>query len=213
MNQKLASRAVDITDLRSYLIDLIEDMRNQVYDYPKGLKEEDKTDYRFIFAGYSWKFREFRIWNIQYQKNIRRFSFRSVGVWPKEQNNDRTFLFIGDEIRTARERLNRLLLKRPSLKRGELNMEPLEVLVGMIRDNVSTAIGGPPQVAKVYQYMNSMPYNVYWPSRSNGRITFFGRPLLKYERNSFLTLDPDTFETTEPRLAFGADAPSAAGSD
>ncbi len=204
MNLKLASRAVDITDLRNYLVDIIEDLRNSVYDYPAAAKEEDKTDYKFIFAGYSWKFQEFKIWNIQYQANIKKFSFRSVGVNPKEQNKGRVYLFIGDETNKARERLNRLLANRSVLGYGELNMEPLEVLVGMIRDGSSVAIGGPPQIAKVYRYMNSMPYNVYWPSRETGRITFYGRPLLRYERNNHFVLDPDTLETVEPNTAFEA---------
>lgn len=202
MNHKLATRAVDITDLRNYLVDIIEDLRKSVYDYPAAAKEEDKTDYKFIFAGYSWKFQEFKIWNIQYQSNIKKFSFRSVGVNPKEQNNGRVFLFIGDETRKARERLNRLVVARSTLSHRELNMEPLEVLVGMIRDGSSVAIGGPPQIAKVYRYMNSMPYNVYWPSRESGKITFYGRPLLHYERNNHFVLDPDTLETVEPNTAF-----------
>ncbi len=202
MNHKLATRAVDVTDMRSYIVDLIDDMRTQVYDYPAGMQEEDKTGYRFIFAGYSWKFQEFRIWEIQYQKNIKRFSFRSVGVYPKEQNSGRIFHFIGDETGKARERLNRLLLSKSDLSHGELDMEPFEVLVGMVRDKVDIAIGGPPQLAKVYRHMNAMPYNVYWPTREEGRITFFGRPLLTYERNSYLVLDPDTLETIEPGVAF-----------
>lgn len=212
MNHKLASRAVDITDLRNYLVDIIEDLRSSVYDYPAAAKEEDKTDYKFIFAGYSWKFQEFKIWNIQYQPNIKKFSFRSVGVNPREQNNGRVFLFIGDETKKARERLNRLLAKRPTLSHGELNMEPLEVLIGMIRDGSSVAIGGPPQIAKVYRYMNSMPYNVYWPSREAGKITFYGRPLLKYERNNYFVLDPDTLETVEPNTAFEATCPKSRSS-
>lgn len=202
MNHKLATRAVDVTDLRNYLIDLIEDMRKQVYDYPSVSKEEDKTDYRFIFAGYSWKLHTYCIWHIQYQKNIKKFSFRSVGIHPKEQNNGRVFQFIGDETNKARERLNRLLKNRTDLSHGELNMEPLEVLIEMIRDQTSIAIGGPPQVAKVYRHMNSMPYNIYWPTREQGRITFYGRPLLPYERNSYLVLDPDTLKTIDPAVAF-----------
>jgi hypothetical protein len=47
-------------------------------------------------------------------------------------------------------------------------MEPFEILVGMIRDNCFDEIGGSPQIAKVYQFMNSIPHNVYWPSRESG---------------------------------------------
>ena len=202
MNYKLSTRAVDITDLRSYIIDVIDELRKTVYDYHPLATQEDKTDYKFIFAGYSWKLQKFRIWTIQYQKSIKKFSFRSVGVHPTESSNGRVFAFIGDETQKARERLNRLLKAKPELAAGELNMEPLEILIGMIRDKSSEAIGGPPQVVKAYRHMNTMPYNVYWPSRDSGKLTIFGRPLLSYEKNIHFALDPDTLETVEPNLAF-----------
>lgn len=202
MNYKLSTRAVDITDLKSYIVDVIDELRKSVYDYPAVATQEDKTDYKFILAGYSWKFQEFRIWTIQYQANIKKFSFRSVGLNPTSSSKGRVFIFIGDETKVARERLNRLFISRPEVSSGELNMEPLEVLIGMIRDKSSVAIGGPPQVLKLYRHMNTMPYNVYWPNRESGKLTIYGRPLLSYEKNIHFALDPDTLETVEPNLAF-----------
>jgi hypothetical protein len=70
-------------------------------------------------------------------------------------------------------------------------MEPFEVLRDMIREGIDPAIGGPPQVVKVYRHLNASPFGVYWPSRTNGRITLLGRPLLDYERFAGLVLDPD----------------------
>lgn len=67
MNEKISSRAVDISDLRSYVISIIEDMRLAVYDYPIGANKPD-NDYRFIIAGYSWRYGDFRIWHVRYQK-------------------------------------------------------------------------------------------------------------------------------------------------
>ena len=91
-------------------------------------------------------------------------------------------------------------------------MEPLEMLISMIRDNTSSAIGGPPQVEKVYRHMNTIPYNIFWPSLAAGRITFYSRPSLPYERNNHLALDPDTLETIEPNIAFNRDALEAGDS-
>ena len=84
MNDKARSRAMDITDLRGHILRIIEDMRNSIYDFPAGLDEFDGTDFRFILAGYSWKFNEFKIWILQYQKDINRFSFRTVSSHEKQ---------------------------------------------------------------------------------------------------------------------------------
>jgi hypothetical protein len=45
--------------------------------------------------------------------------------------------------------------------------------------------------------MNVMPYSVYWPNKLSGQKTYLGRPLLDYEDNDFLNLDPDTLEVGE----------------
>ena len=77
-------------------------------------------------------------------------------------------------------------------------MEPLEVLVEFIRNEEYPTIGGPPQIVKIYRHSNYLPHNVYWPDRTSGVVTLFGRRLLVYEKRKFLTLDPDTMEVFEP---------------
>lgn len=77
-------------------------------------------------------------------------------------------------------------------------MEPFEILVSMIRDPQYDSIGGPPQVVKVYPHMNSLPHNVFWPIGGEKTRTYLGRPLLSYESNRFLTLDPDSLQLSTP---------------
>jgi hypothetical protein len=187
MNNKINSRAVDISDLRSYVISIIEDMRQAIYDFPVGLDEQE-NDYRFILAGYSWKYKKFKIWHIQYQANIGRFSYRSVGLYPKKQNQGREFIFIGDHTGEARKRLNEKITAT-DLAYGELNWEPLHVLKDMCNDVTFPEIGGAPQLFKIYQFMNSIPYNVYWPDKQTGSLHFGGRKLMDFEKNSYLSID------------------------
>lgn len=188
MNEKILSRAVDISDLRSYVISIIEEMRLAIYDHPIGGIEEE-NDYRFILAGYSWRFSEFRIWHVQYQQNIDKFSYRSVGLYQKQQNQGKKYTFIGDYTGEARKRLNRLV-KSKDLKYGELNWEPLEVLRDMsLNEDDFPEIGGAPQVIKIYKFMNSMPYNVYWPNKGDGTLHFGGRKLLSFEKNKYLSIN------------------------
>jgi len=80
-------------------------------------------------------------------------------------------------------------------------MEPFEVLVEMIRSKKYPTIGGPPQIIKIYRHSNYRPYGVYWPSKSSGAVTLYGRTLLDYERHRFLALDPDTLEVLRPERA------------
>ena len=76
-------------------------------------------------------------------------------------------------------------------------MEPFEILRDMIRAGSHRTVGGPPQVVKVYPHMNCLQVGVYWPDRQSGQQTFMGRPLLPYERNFSLILDPDMLELKE----------------
>ncbi len=192
MNQRARSRAMDITDLRGHILEIIENMRNLIYDPPIGLDVYDATDFRFILAGYSWKFSEFKIWILQYQKDINRFSFRTVSSHSKQTKGTKYFFFEGDNVNTARKRLYDILRGRNKMTVGGLDMEPFEVLRDMIRDPQFTSIGGPPQMVKVYKHMNTLPYNVSWTNKDSKQITFLGRPLLPYEKNTFLVLDPDS---------------------
>lgn len=73
-------------------------------------------------------------------------------------------------------------------------MEPFEVLLSYIRDAEKPYIGGCPQIYKVYNHLNTLPYNIYWPNRASNKIAFGGRILLPYERNEYLAIDPDSFE-------------------
>ena len=187
MNEKISSRAVDVFDLRSYVISIIEEMRLAVYDHATGADKPD-NDYRFLLAGYSWRYSQFRVWHIQYQENIGKFSYRSVGKYSKEQNNGRKYLFIGDHTGEARKRLN-IILRNKELSHGELDFEPLEVLRDMSLDENYPEIGGAPQVTKIYKFGNSMPFNVYWPNKENGSVHFGGRKLLPFERNRYFSID------------------------
>ena len=55
-------------------------------------------------------------------------------------------------------------------------------------------IGGAPQIMKVYRHANCMPYAIYWPSKESREVSLIGRPLLDYERSSYLVMDPDTLK-------------------
>lgn len=193
MNVKFRSRAIDISDLRSYVIAIIEQMRDSVMDYANGTSKETETGYRFILAGYSWKLQKYKIWHIQYQQNINKFSYRSVGLYPKKHAKGREYIFIGDKISNARKMLNKLI-EKSSLKYGELDWEPLEVLRDICKSAKFNMIGGTPQVVKVYRHLNSTQCNVIWSEDTNNNVYLGGRKLLDFEKNEYQTLNLENFK-------------------
>lgn len=94
-----------------------------------------------------------------------------------------------EKVFRATQRNKRLILP--------LDYEPFEVLRDIIKEEVSPFIGGPPQLLKIYEHMNCIPYGIYWPDVSSNQITLFGRQLLDYEKTRYIVMDPNTLTTYE----------------
>lgn len=194
MHRKSASRAIDITDLKGHILRLIEGMRTHIHDLPTGRNAFEAPEAIFILAGYSWKTQSFKIWTLYYSKKDDVFSFRKASSHRKRTDGTKYYAFIGNNVAEARIRMLNLLNRNGRIETPGLDMEPFEVLRDMIRSKEYPDIGGPPQIVKIYKHMNVMPYSVYWPNKESGQKTYLGRPLLEYEDNDYLNLDPDTLE-------------------
>jgi len=193
-HQKLFSRALDLVELKGHLIRILNSMTELVHDLPTG--DATDPDTTFLIAGWSWKKNSFCSWLLHYDSGIKKFTFRPTKNW-KGSNHEKFLSMTGDYEEEFKKRLIDLLKKKNKLKGGGFDMEPLEILRDMLRDDSFDLIGGSPQVAKVYKYSNSRPYGVFWPNRSSGCVSIGGRPLLDYELSEYLILDPDTMETTK----------------
>jgi hypothetical protein len=93
-------------------------------------------------------------------------------------------------VGTAKARLSELLRERHGRLGHPLDMEPWEVLVELIRSRRHPTVGGPPQLAKVYPYMDTQLLAVKWPS-ADGKLTLGGRTLLDYEKTDAQVISPD----------------------
>jgi hypothetical protein len=97
--------------------------------------------------------------------------------------------FIGDERAAYFELLGRLIHDQQT----ELNFQPLEALLGILQSQGrSSAIGGTPQVVKVYRHRNYLPFAVR-QQRDGEQVHLFGRPLLPYERTFYPVISLDRF--------------------
>ncbi|MBL8217609.1 MAG: hypothetical protein JNL62_00180 [Bryobacterales bacterium] len=191
---KSRTRATDIHDVKGHSLRVFNHLRTFISDLPTGQAESDPSKAEFIFGGFSWRQKKFAIWLLHYDSHIQRFTFRPASTWRGGTGN-KQIMFAGDYVEEAKVRLIDLLKSRGKLTTAGFDMEPFEVLRDMIRDRSFRLIGGAPQVFKIYEFMNSQPYGVFWPSRQSGKVTILGRPLLDYEVTDHLVLDPDTLET------------------
>lgn len=184
---KALSRALDIEDLKGHLIRVF----NHMLEFHKNIPAKDAPAVQFLLAGWSWKRNRFITWVIHYDQHIQRFTHRRVQGW-SGTNGNKYLAFIGDYFEDFKKDLITKLRTKGNLASGAFDMEPFEVLRDMLRSNAFHAIGGAPQLAKVYRHSNVVPHAIHWPDASSKLVSLLGRPLLPYETSQFLLLDPDT---------------------
>lgn len=99
-------RSLDIARVKANLIRVFSDLVARITDAARPFQPHDAE---FIFAGYSWMKKEFRIWNIHYVANEKKFAAREAHSFhprlPKAA-------FIGDWSKRIRGQLTRRLQPR-----------------------------------------------------------------------------------------------------
>lgn len=176
-------------------------MQREVHNFARG---ENLPDVTFLLGGYDWWNKCFRIWRIEFDEATSQF-----------RNDERTgsnkfgglgkIEIAGDPEWTEamREKLKKLAQSRYGLDMrqpltAKFNMEPFEVIRDLLKGaNANDSIGGAPQAAKVYQYLNSADVGIFWPQVTGGRLFLAGRPLLDYECATVKSvLDPESLNST-----------------
>ena len=210
LHPKLNSRATDISDLKGHITRIISNMREYLHDsiqpHKKFIAETPETQY--LFAGYSWKYNKFQMWKIVYKARDNSFVAYETSTLMKNQ------LVVLIDTANNKEfdgrKLNENLIRRRLFLKMEENgkkvgdhfdMEPFEILRDIIRNDDDWAIGGTPQIIKVYKHLNSMPYGIYWPDKGSNQVTVMGRPILNYEVFRNPIIDPDTFEKNYMKIS------------
>jgi hypothetical protein len=192
--QKLCFCPAQIAQLKGHLIRVFNHSRSYISNPPVGQTEPDEPEAIFILGGYSWRKRQFEIWQLRYDKYLRKFTFHTISQGTTEDGRGNKIAFVGDAkvVKAAKRRLVALTFARHGyFKKVPFDMEPFEVLRDMLRSNEYSSIGGAPQMVKIYEHMNATPFGVYWPSKDSGEATMLGRPLLSYEKPNWAVLDPD----------------------
>lgn len=195
MHPKTRSRAMDITEIRHSIINLLNKMLGLRVLEADGL-EHPKT--QFLLAGYSWRYSKFMCWRIRYSPAINNFEMGRPKRSKFGVDIRKSFIFIGDKSHSAySEAMTILDAKYDRNAADYIDMEPMDALKNRISNPDIREIGGTVQLVKIYKHLNCLPHNVVWPSK-NSAVSLFGRPLLSHEKNNYLTIDMDTYIVTDP---------------
>lgn len=195
------TRALSLAKFKTHLVNILNQMQSEVHNFAKG---ENIPEVTFIFGGYDWWKKCFRIWRVTFDPASLKFTYEERKGSNKFGSLGR-IEFAGDTewCDAFRTNLKALAQERHGKDMGKaakarFNLEPFEV----IRDLVSQAtpddsIGGAPQAVKVYQFQNSTDIGIFWPSVNDGRLFLAGRPLLEYERATIRSvIDPQTLNSS-----------------
>jgi hypothetical protein len=186
-HEPASDRSLDIVQVKEHLLRIFTDL---IRHHDKPATPLTSRDAQFLFAGYSWRSKDYRIWTINYSEREEKFVAREAKTFISRL---RKAAFIGDWS-------NRLRAKIASeFGRADgkpLYLEPLTSISSLIATSgEDDSIGGPPQLIRITEHMNTRPLCVRW----KGRDTLFGRPLFDYENIDYWMVDPETHRFQRPR--------------
>ncbi len=86
------------------------------------------------------------------------------------------------------------------------DMQPLIALTRMLSDPLYTdrdcefggPVGGAPQLLKIYSFLRTTEFAVFWPDRVNGHLYLNGRQLFEYEKIMVPKIDASTLDVDYP---------------
>lgn len=195
------TRALTLPKFKTHVINVLDLMQSEVHTFAEN---EDIPDVTFLLGGYDWWQKCFRIWRLTFDKATRTFradertNSNGFGGLGKIEiaGDDHWVATLRDQLKhLAQDRYGRDMRTPPD---SRFNLEPFEIIRDLLKaSRPADSIGGAPQLAKVYQYLNSTDVGVFWPNARSGRLYLCGRPLLDYERATIRSvLDPDALVST-----------------
>jgi hypothetical protein len=207
-------RSMDVAQVKTHALKVFNAMAGLISSdvRVKGNPPDEAPGAEFLFGGYSWVAKRFKLWRIYYSitsnsfvaekaslafysEGIKKVVIRPLGK-PRHPGVLGRIAIAGDQADTARnlicEALTADYVSGRIAQKNKIDMQPFEVIVRMLRNPCkSETIGGAPQLAKVYQYMQAVSFPIYWPTRESGMRCLQGRPCIGYEQLDTKLVDPD----------------------
>ena len=195
------TRALSLAKFKSHVVNILNQMQREVHSFVRG---ENVPDVTFLFGGYDWWAKCFRIWRIEFDEATSKFRsnertgsnrFGSLGKIEIAGDTEWT-VAMRDNLKKLAQTRYGLNMRQPDS--AKFDLEPFEVIRDLLKGaNANDSIGGAPQAVKVYQYLNSADVGIFWPEVTGGRLFLAGRPLLEYECATVKSvLDPESLNST-----------------
>jgi hypothetical protein len=199
LNRRLQSSRTDIEEVLSYLASLFTSLVGTIVNEVKVQDiHELRAGARFLFGGWSWLESRFRFWQLYYSKDAEGFVFKEG---TDEPNKNRIYTFLGDPedlVETASKNYKTLIFEN-DIQDDKMDMEPLQILIEMSRNQSIRTVDGAIQIAKVYKSGTSEFFGINWPSR-NGKPHFQGRSFIPHSKPDVRYFGPDTLILIEDKL-------------
>ena len=180
----------DISELVQEIAILFTDLVKQI-DFSglsDGGKSEDRGGARFLFGGWSWRNNKFKVWHLSYSKKKQRFVEKAA------ISRLKSYAFIVDVEEASTQSVHDLLKQR--LVDGRLNMEPLSVLIEIIKDSDVQSIGGSPQIARIKKSGQCEILGIQWM----GTPHVLGKKYYAYQKPRVRYIDPETADIIEDEV-------------
>ena len=164
---KTRTRALDVTRLSSFVGQILNNLVES-WDLPVKEKSVELKNTRILFAGWSWENKRFDIGYFVPENCKFSFHHQTARMPHPWHEKKRSLVFIGDYEAAYMDELKSLLQDRYPLGRDQnkkidldFDYEPIEALQSLLmKDGERTAIGGAPQLVKIYPFGNSLPFVV-----------------------------------------------------
>lgn len=188
----LYTGAMDVNDVRSHILRVINAMRDEILGANKKFRNDLDRSVEFLFGGYSFLQQRFVLNKLRYNRSVGGFTkFNATNFGPKRAQQK--MVFSGDYYSRFMARLAERMRGRDL---NGFDFEPLQTLADLLRDPSLSAIGGSPQMVKVYKHRNFLPYAFYWGEESS--VHLFGRRFLEYEKTLWPIMNCDTLQVHYP---------------
>jgi hypothetical protein len=210
--KKNVDRALDASELPGRFCDLINKFLKHYIDPVDLITELRETS--FLIGYFSWKLGRPFVYRISYDAGQREYvAVRSRFPKSKSQELHRNgqFGFIGDLRHNYLDTLMEIMNKSG---RPIFNMQPFEAVSMMLGDGTYVerkmkykgVIGGAPQMLKIYPFLRTIEFAIFWPSREEGKLYLNGRETFEYEKIHVPHLDASTLEIHYPLGEIGSDS-------
>ncbi|MGV7095695.1 hypothetical protein [Desulfovibrio sp. QI0434] len=197
----IVDRAMDICDVNGYALKHVNQLYSAIYDVadPASIEENE-----FVFAGYSWRKKDFMIWRYFFDKINKKFTTFTSSMKLHNKKIDK-IIYAGDMKKELKKELYSILEDKYGKDFSKYNncgfdMEPMQALINLLKKTTrNDTIGGAPQLVKIFPFMQCRPIGIYWPHRDDNKFknnrTLLGRKLPDFENSDHWFMDPDTLVT------------------